>query len=231
LFPKITGRMMGERMARWQFALLLIGMNVCFFPMHELGLHGMPRRIWTFQAETGWGTLNFVSTVGAVIIALSVVVFLVNVAWTTWRGEKAPANPWGADTLDWSVASPPPPCNYYVIPVVHGRDPLWEPRHTHLNISSYTHVAGLAADVREVLVTTALEAVPERREIMPNPSLMPFLSAVAVTVLFIGSIFTPWAVVWGAVPVALFMTLWFWPDKAETAKHRKLELQPDLAKE
>ncbi len=230
-WPKFTGRMLSEKLGMLQFWLFFIGFNVAFFPMHILGLQGMTRRIWTYQAHTGWGTLNFVSTVGAVIVALSVLAFLVNVVWTMKRGVKASANPWGADTLDWSVSSPPPPCNYHVIPVVHGRDPLWEPRHTHLNLSSYTHVTGLAADMREVLVTTALEAVPQRRELMPTPTPVPFFAAVAVTILFIGSIFTPWAVVWGAIPVAITLTMWFWPSRRETAKNRKLELAPDLSKE
>src|SRR5205085_4660228 len=77
-FPKITGRMMGERLGRWQFWLFFIGFNVAFYPMHHLGLQGMPRRVYTYPVEMGWGALNFLSTAGALMIAASVLIFIVN---------------------------------------------------------------------------------------------------------------------------------------------------------
>jgi cytochrome c oxidase subunit 1 len=89
-----------------------------------------------------------------------------------------------------------------------------------------THVSGLAVDQREVLVTSVVEAHPDHRVVFPNPTPWPFLGAVATTILFIGSIFTPWAVVWGAVPVAIALTVWFWPRKDETQAHLALEKAP-----
>src|SRR4029078_424712 len=107
-FPKVTGRLLDERLARWQFWLFFAGVNLTFFPMHQLGLQGMPRRIYTYPAEMGGGTLNLVPTIGAVIIVGAIVLFLVNVVRALRSGELAEANPWGAPTLEWDVASPPP---------------------------------------------------------------------------------------------------------------------------
>jgi cytochrome c oxidase subunit 1 len=219
-FPKMTGKMLNERLGRWNFWLFFIGFNVAFFPMHLLGLAGMPRRVYTYGAEMGWGNLNLLATVGAVTIAVSVLLFIVNV-WRSLRlGEVAGPDPWHAGTLEWSIASPPPACNFDAIPVVGGRDPLWEPEGIR------GHVAGLAVDSREVLMTTVLDAEPETRESFPEPTIWPFVGAVATTVFFVGTIFTPWAVAWGSVPVAIALTAWFWPKRHENRAHLALERAP-----
>ena len=107
-FPKFTGRMLSERLGRWNFALFFIGMHLTFFPMHQLGLDGMPRRVYTYLAETGWGTLNLVATIGGVTIAVSVLVFLYNVAQSLANGEIASSDPWEtSSTLEWATTSPP----------------------------------------------------------------------------------------------------------------------------
>jgi cytochrome c oxidase subunit 1 len=219
-YPKFTGRLMSERLGRWNFWLFFIGFNVAFFPMHWLGLHGMPRRVYTYSAEMGWGTMNAIASLGALVIAISVLVFIVNVWVSRRHGAVAGPNPWGAGTLEWSIPSPPPAANFDAIPIVHGRDPLWGPQ------AEPTHVAGLAVDSREVLLTTVLDAKPDNRESFPNPTVWPFVGAIATTVLFIGSIFTPWAVVWGTVPVAIALTVWFWPRRSETAAHLAREQRP-----
>jgi cytochrome c oxidase subunit I+III len=218
-FPKITGRLMDERLGRWNFWLFFVGFNVAFFPMHQLGLEGMPRRVYTYPAEMGWGTLNLVATIGAVTIALSVLLFIVNALKSYRGGALAGDDPWGAGTLEWATASPPPACNFVATPVVHGRDPLWEPAPP----GAPRLVSGLASAEREVLVTSVLDAAPDYRNAFPNPTIWPFAGAVATTVLFIGSIFTPWAVVWGAIPVAIALTAWFWPKRIETEQHLALE--------
>jgi len=208
-FPKFAGRMLDERLGKWQFWLFFIAFNVTFFPMHLLGLEGMPRRVWTYPHGLGWDGMNLTATIGAYTIALSVLLFIVNVVKSLRSDERAAADPWGAGTLEWSVPSPPPPHNFDAIPVVHGRDPLWEPP------ARPAFVAGLAADAREVLVTSVLDAQPDHRPIFPTPSIWPLASAVATTILFIGSIYTPWAIVWASLPVAVAMIGWFWPNRGE----------------
>ena len=124
--PKMTGRMLSERLGRWNFWVLFIGVNLTFFPMHVVGLRGMPRRIYTYPSGLGWDWLNLVESVGAAMTAVGVLLFVVNAFWSRRRGALAPANPWGAATLEWSTSSPPPPYNFVVIPTVRGREPLWE---------------------------------------------------------------------------------------------------------
>jgi len=219
-FPKFTGRLLDERLGRWNFWLFFIGFNVAFFPMHVLGLWGMPRRVYTYPAEMGWGDLNLVASIGAATVAVSVLLFLFNVARTLRHGAMAGPDPWGAGTLEWSVASPPPAGNFEVIPVVQGRYPLWQPQ------AEPTHVTGVSNEWREVLVTTVADAEPDHRMWLPMPSIWPFLSALATTVLFVGSIFTPWAIVWGSVPVGIAATWWFWPKRSVVQERVRTEVQP-----
>jgi hypothetical protein len=201
---------------------MFIGFNVAFFPMHLLGLQGMPRRVYTYPAEMGWGTLNLLATVGAVTLATGILLTLINALRSGRRGELAGPDPWGGGTLEWATASPPRTCNFVAIPVVHGRDPLWQ----GVPQGRPDHVAGLAADLREVLVTTLADARPDSRMMFPEPTPWPFLSALATTVLFIGSIFTPWAVVWGSVLVAITLVAWFWPKPQEAAEELAVEKLP-----
>jgi heme/copper-type cytochrome/quinol oxidase subunit 1 len=219
-FPKITGRMLSERMGKWNFWLFFIGFNVTFFPMHHLGLYGMPRRVYTYPANTGWTELNLLASLGAVTIAVSMILFIVNVVSSYRRGALAGDNPWGASTLEWATSSPPPVYNFARIPIVGAREPLWEPQGIE------GRVEGLAMDAPENLVTHVFDGAPDHRLVYPSPSIWPFLSALATTVLFIGSIFTPWSIVWGSVPVAIALTVWFWPKKRETEQALALERKP-----
>jgi len=218
-FPKMTGRMLNERAGKWNFWLLFIGFNLTFFPMHQLGLEGMPRRVYTYLPEMGWGTLNSLATVGAIIVAVSILVFVGNVLWSRTQGLAAGQNPWEASTLEWAVSSPPPSYNFFHIPVVPGREPLWE------YCDEQPVVTGLRNDIREVLVTTVTDAKPDHRIKFPNPSIWPFVSAIAVSGLFIGSIFTPWAVPIGSVPVTITLIGWFWPTRQEHEEELVLEKQ------
>jgi hypothetical protein len=204
-FPKFTGRMLSERLGRWHFWLAFVGFNVAFFAMHISGLMGMPRRVYTYTAEMNWGALNLVSTIGALMLAASFALFLFNILRSMRVGAIAGDNPWGAGTLEWATASPPPPHNFDRIPFVTSREPLWAER------DSLPVVTGLRVDNRELIASTVTEARAELREPSPEPSIWPFLAAIATGITFVASIFTPWAVVWGGALVAITLIGWFWP--------------------
>jgi hypothetical protein len=157
----------------------------------------------------GWTTLNLISTVGAYIIAVAVLLFVLNVILSWTRGPHAGPNPWGGASLEWATTSPPPPYNFAHIPVVESRSPLWD------GGGSLPVATGLRVDERETLLTTVIDAIPDLRDPSPRETIWPLIAALATTVLFIGSIFTPWAVVWGAIPVSIALTVWFWPKPRE----------------
>ncbi|PZN34905.1 MAG: cytochrome c oxidase subunit I [Proteobacteria bacterium] len=204
-WPKLTGRMPGERAGQWSFWLLFIGFNVTFFPQHLLGLAGMPRRVYTYAQGLGWDGLNLLSTAGSIVIGMSVLVTAWNLLRSLRRGEHAPPNPWDAGTLEWATASPPPTWNFAHQPVATDAHPLWRER------ESLPCMSGLALDKRELLLTSGVEARPDVRETSPGPSIWPLATALAVAALFVGSIYTPWAVVIGALPVTVTLIGWFWP--------------------
>ena len=159
-FPKIIGRLLDERLGRWNFWLAFVGFNIAFFPMHILGLRGMPRRIYTYPAELGWDGLNLLSTFGSFLFATSFLILAVNVAKSLKSGEVAGDNPWGASTLEWATSSPPPAYNFAQIPIVSHRDPLWHDPET-LEV-----VGGLSVVRREVLLGTVADATPHTREVL-----------------------------------------------------------------
>ena len=204
-FPKMTGRLMNEKIGHVSFWLAFIGFNLTFFPMHKLGLIGMPRRIYTYVAETGWGPLNFTATIGAAVLALGMLLYFGNALASMCWGRVAGPDPWGGDTLEWATSSPPPHYNFLHIPVVSGREPLWH------DPQSAPVITGLSTMKREVLVTRALDAEPDHRYVYPNPTVWPFLAAVATGGMLVGGLFTPWAFAIG-VPIAfVVLTCWFWP--------------------
>jgi cytochrome c oxidase subunit I+III len=204
-FPKFTGRMMDERLGRWSFWLIVIGFNLTFFPMHILGLQGMPRRIYTYQPDLPWGGTNFFVSASALLLAGGFALFFINALVSAWRGAVAGDNPWRASTLEWATTSPPPPYNFIHIPAVNGRDPLWE------QPGVLAVIQGLRTDRRELLVSSLVDAKPEARESSPRNSIWPFATAIATTVMLVWSIFTPWGVVWGSIPIATCLIGWFWP--------------------
>jgi cytochrome c oxidase subunit 1 len=204
-FPKFSGRLLSETMGHIQFWLAFVGFNLAFFPMHILGLEGMPRRVYTYLPGMGWDTPNLLSTVGAVVFALSFALMIVNVARSLRHGDMAGPNPWGASTLEWATDSPPPVYNFSRIPVVQHRDPLWAQG------QDLPVVGGLSVERREVLSGSVADAEPYVREASPEPNLWPLIAAIATTIFFVGSIYTPWAAVWGIPPLALALIAWFWP--------------------
>jgi len=131
-FEKMTGRSLGEGLGKWQFWLMFIGMNLVFMPMHILGLEGMPRRIYTYATGRGWEIWNYVETIGALIIAVSILIFTVNFFVSIFKPATNKEDPWDGTTLEWTISSPPPNYNFAEIPTVRSRRPLWDHKHPDL---------------------------------------------------------------------------------------------------
>jgi cytochrome c oxidase subunit I+III len=218
-FPKMTGRMLSEQLGRAAFWLFFAGFNLTFFPMHQLGLQGMPRRVYTYQAELGWSTLNLMASIGAGLMFLSLLIYGINVIRSLRAGVAAPDDPWHGASLEWATSSPPPAFNFAPLPGVASRDPLWN------RPEDQPVIIGVASDCREVLATHVTDASPDHRPRQPDPSYWPFLTAVTTSILFVWSIFSPWAVVWGSIPIFIALTGWFWPrhGKAPRAVASKIE--------
>ena len=207
-WPKITGRLLDERLGTLHFWLMMIGFNVTFFPMHYLGLIGMPRRIYTYAPDLGWNFWNLVATLGAFLIAVSILVFMANV-WKTMRaGAVASPDPWDGRTLEWTIASPPPIYNFGVIPAVHGRDELWLQKHGDGH--GGTPTPRTPAPTREGLASIH----------MPPPSYWPILLAASMLFMMSGALISIYQVVLGGLLtfycMIKFMLEYHRPHRQET---------------
>ena len=167
-FPKITGKMLNETMGKINFWLLFIGMNLTFFPMHFLGLNGMPRRIYTYSAEFGWENLNRLASVGYVVLFFGFLIFLINM-WQSRRSRPVGHDPWDAPGLEWSIASPPPVYNFAEIPQVEGRDQYWI-------MKEKAEAAGTPITEPEPLVNPSTIH-------MPSPSYWPIFTGAGVALI------------------------------------------------
>jgi cytochrome c oxidase subunit 1 len=199
--------MMSERVGKLSFWMVFLGFQVAFFPMHFSGLLGMPRRVYTYPAGLGLELPNLLSTIGAFVVALAVLMFVLNGIVSLYRGALAPPDPWGGSTLEWSTTSPPPTYNFAHIPVVSSKTPMWDLE------GEFPVMTGLRVDQKEMILTTVVTATPDLREPIPYPSLWPFISAVAVGIVFVASIFSPWAIAFGVVPCGIAFAAWFWPKE------------------
>ena len=128
-YPKVTGRMMNERLGKWHFWLMVFGFHMTFDFMHIPGLLGMPRRVYTYEPRPGWEILNLIVSIGAIFQAVAILLFVINLIRSNYKGDIAGNDPWDAWTLEWSVASPPPVYNFATTPVVYSRRPLWDIKH------------------------------------------------------------------------------------------------------
>jgi cytochrome c oxidase subunit I len=128
-YPKVTGRMLSEKLGKWHFWLFFIGFHLTFDTMHFVGILGMPRSIYTYEADRGWNTLNFWISMGGLIQAIAVLIFAWNLIDSYLHGKEAGNDPWDAWTLEWSTPSPPPAYNFAEEPVVRSRRPLWDIKH------------------------------------------------------------------------------------------------------
>ncbi|HEX5140560.1 MAG TPA: cytochrome c oxidase subunit I [Dehalococcoidia bacterium] len=209
--PKITGRMLDDRLGILCFALMFIGFHMTFFPQHIVGLAGMPRRIYTYDDGLGWTAYNLISTIGSLILSAAVLVFVIDFLRSLRHGAPAGENPWGGNTLEWSTSSPPPEYNFAEIPVVRSRDPLWDQQ----SLSGYDEEN--EGDDRVTLSTSIHDARPLAAMIMPAESMLPIIVAFGLAIVAIGVLpslglvrIVLFAV--GAFIVVSALIDWFWPD-------------------
>jgi cytochrome c oxidase subunit I+III len=236
--PTISGRMLNERLGTWAAGLIFVGFNLAFFPMHAMGMHGMPRRVYTYPASLGLDGLNLLSTFGSFLLAIGFLVFLADVALSLKRGKPTPQNPWNASTLEWTTPSPTPNYGFVQLPVVRSRDPLWEaPRRAETqggepqgdNSQSREAqervtqaLAGAPETWRATLVTSVLRADLQAITWLPGSTYVPFLLAVGLLVASIG-ILTKfyWLAALGAAVSVGMLFSWLRPDAELEAQLRE----------
>jgi cytochrome c oxidase subunit 1/cytochrome c oxidase subunit I+III len=206
-WPKMTGRMLSEALGKASFLVMFVGFNLAFFPMHILGLLGMPRRIYTYPKGAGWGSLNMLATVGGIVFGIGTGLTLLAVIRARRHGAPAPANPWDADTLEWATSSPPPDYNFRDIPVVTSRHPLWDQQPlpvTQGTIARDTPIAG------------GLQGELEGDVLVPEDTYLPFLVALGVAVFFFGLLVKAALVLGGGILVgAVGLVWWAWRTESD----------------
>jgi cytochrome c oxidase subunit I len=209
--PKMTGRLMNERAGWWGFWLMFVGFNAAFFPMHFVGLAGMPRRIYTYPGEMGWDAWNLVITLGAYLFAIGVAVNLVNFIVSSRRGTRSPADPWGSDTLEWSVSSPPPAFGSVHIPTVVSRNPLWD-EHDEEGDPKGDRILDQG---RLTLATHWRDATPQAVARMPEDTSAPLVLGLLLTALFSTVLLRELTWTAGFFVLSLVcVAYWLWPKSA-----------------
>ena len=229
-WPKLTGKLLDERLGRWNFWLLFVGVNVAFFPMHIVGLLGMQRRIYTYEAGLGWGIWNLVSTIGVLIIGPGLAAFIWNI-WRSWRGPaNAGPDPWGGDTLEWAVDSPPTPHAWSLPPIVRSRNPVWDQEDLttgDTRLEKFVRALGeWPLDWRAAVTVGTSDARPQEVYRISNPSLWPLIAAIGVVIIF-GAEIIKWRWLAG---VGALVTLgaaigWNWPTEAPMSEEDELAFE------
>jgi heme/copper-type cytochrome/quinol oxidase subunit 1 len=208
--PKMTGRALSERLGKVSFWVMFIGFNVAFFPMHILGLLGMPRRIYTYDHGLGWDGINLLVSLGSVAFATGTGLTLLNWARAVRRKEPVPDDPWGGDSLEWATTSPPPEYNFAALPIVEGRHPLWDRRPLRY-ATGYEGATAVGAIRRETPVTEGYDVLPEEDLRIPRESWAPIATAAGIAVLFVGLLVSAALVaVVGAAAIVVAAGVWAW---------------------
>ena len=196
-WPKFTGWLLDEKLGKIGFVLMFIGFNLQFGPMHWVGLNGMPRRIYTYAEDMGWESSNLAATIGGFIIALSVLVFLVNVILSKRKKQNAGGDPWDARTLEWSIASPPPHYNFVEIPKVNNIDDWWYKKYPELLEGNSQNIKKKKIEVEDS------SNVDESKIHMPDLSYYPLIIGIGLTIAALGVMYT-----YALVAIGLIMVFW-----------------------
>ncbi|MBA3605916.1 MAG: cbb3-type cytochrome c oxidase subunit I, partial [Acidimicrobiia bacterium] len=228
--PKFTGKLLDERLGKINFWMMFIGLNITFFPMHIAGLKGMPRRVYTYDADSGWGIYNMISTIGAFVLFAGILVFVVNLIYSRYRGEPAGANPWGADTLEWSVPSPPADQGFSVPPIVHSRHPLWDQDDLHTGeprTVAFLHaLSEWPLTWRAAIVTGVNDGQPEEVIRVSGPSIWPFVAACGTVLFFLGEMLHSLPLLaLSAVVIIGAVVLWNRPEPVPTSLAEEEEFE------
>jgi len=207
-YPKMTGRMLDDRLGTVSFILIFLGINVTFFPMHLAGLDGMPRRVYTYPSGLGWDRYQALATVGSAFLALGMLAYLANLLVSVRRGAVAGPNPWSAGTLEWLTESPPEDEAFPYTPVVQSAYPLWN---VHTEPAMVEVIEPVRNDRRESLGTSIIEGQPEQRTVEPGPSLVPLVTAACVALALVGAAVDPLVSLAGMALTAVAALRWAWP--------------------
>jgi cytochrome c oxidase subunit I+III len=221
--PMFTAKRLSERLGKWNFWLVFLGFHITFFPMHIVGLLGMPRLHLSGQLSCRWEIYNMISTAGAFILATGVLLFVINLFFTLWRGEPAGRNPWQADSLEWATDLPAPNYGFAELPIVHSRHPLWEQESIRQGDGPIKRLLEELAQWplhwRAALTTTLLDSRPTEIFRVSGPSIWPFITSVGVILMFAAEIFTLRILVLsGAILTVASLVGWHWPDRIETTE-------------
>ena len=209
-FPKFTGRMLDEGWGKLHFWLMFVGFNLTFEPMMVLGLLGMPRRIQTYPDGYGWGFWNMMATVGAFLIAASILAFIVNVIKSLRTGDVAGDDPWDARTLEWSIPSPPPPYNFARVPQVHALDDFWHRKYAEDPAGKPVPVPAGASDHADDSHGDDGHGIH-----LPSPSYFPLIAAAGIPLIGFGLIYDVAIVAVGAVVTIVGLYGWALEPAAE----------------
>jgi len=224
--PKFCGRLPSERLGQWSFWLTFIGFNVTFFPMHIMGLLGMPRRVYTYPAGLGLEWYNLLATVGAFVLALGFLLFVIDVLYAICYGAKAGTDPWGGDSLEWTLPSPPSFALYPRLPTVASRHPLWEdeaapPARDERGERAVEAMDHRPVDWRATILVDVITGEPQAIARLATPSYLPFVTALGIVLVTVATI----AKLFLLIPVGVVISVaaliaWLWPNRRELERMR-----------